>query len=514
MYEPKQANGGKQQIQKFGILGIIFWTVLISASIYWNYQNIDQQAVYLATSEAKTNWNKDQAFRGWATRHGGLYVPPNDRTPPNPYLAHLPHRDITTATGQPLTLMNPAYMMSQMTREFEETYGVKGKITGQVLLNPKNKPDSWELAALKAFDGGLQEIVETTMIGDQPYVRLMRPMVMKKGCDLCHGHLGFKEGDIRGGVSVSVPLNKYLSAAQDSKQSIFIAHGGAWLVGMLGIGFAVYRGRQYETEREQAVVEIREAKEQAEKASLGKDRFLATMSHELRTPLNAILGFSQMMCHGIYGKIENERYQEYSDDINQSATHLLGVINDVLDISKIEAGKIELDECFVNIRKIVEDCATFVRQGLSEKNMDFQIEMTSNDLQLFADERLLRQILINLLSNAIKYTPAGGTITFSAALNKSGGIELKVSDTGVGIAKEDIPTALEPFGQIQSNPELAHEGTGLGLPLSKQFVELHKGTLNIESNVGEGTVIVILFSADRAVKSRKSVYPYAKSAAV
>lgn len=231
------------------ILLMISWTLLVIISALWNIGNLKDQAILLAKAEARSNWDKDQSFRLWATRHGGLYVKTDDRTPPNPYLSHLPNRDVRTMDGQLLTLMNPAYMMRQMTQEFEERYGIKGKITGQVLLNPINRADEWELSALKKLENGGEEIVEETTIEGQPFVRLMRPMFMKEGCIKCHGHLGFKVGDMRGGVSVSVPLNKYLAVAQNHKSTLFATHGGIWALGILLIGFVSRRGKQREEER-------------------------------------------------------------------------------------------------------------------------------------------------------------------------------------------------------------------------------------------------------------------------
>lgn len=237
------------------------WTVLISISGFWNLGNSHDQAVSLATSEARSTWDKDQAFRNWASRHGGVYVTPDDRTPPNPYLKFLPNRDIETKDGQTLTLMNPAYMLRQMTEEFEEQYGIKGRITGKILLNPVNKADAWELAALDRLEMGEDEVLEVSTIGSQNYVRLMRPMYMKKGCEKCHGHLGFREGDIRGGVSVSVPLNKYLAVENDSRTSLLTTHGGIWILGIAVIGFISLRGKRSEEEQQKAAQILYETEE-------------------------------------------------------------------------------------------------------------------------------------------------------------------------------------------------------------------------------------------------------------
>ncbi|MBT4519282.1 MAG: PAS domain S-box protein [Halieaceae bacterium] len=233
-------------------------TCVIVFSLYWNITNLDKQVLSLATKEARANWNKDQAFRLWATRHGGVYVEPNERTPPNPFLAHLAQRDVETTGGLKLTLMNPAYMLSQVTREFDALYGVKGKITGQTLLNPANKADAWELNALKQFEHGIAEVIERASIDGQSYIRLMRPMIMEEGCVKCHGQLGFKIGDIRGGVSIAIPLAPYFESIQAIKESTLAAHGTVWLVCMLVIGIANRRAHRLREANKRTEATLRE----------------------------------------------------------------------------------------------------------------------------------------------------------------------------------------------------------------------------------------------------------------
>ncbi len=227
---------------------LVLWSGMVAYSLFWNISNLDQEKVTLATAEARSIWNKDYAFREWASRHGGVYVPPDERTPPNPNLAHLPDRDVVTTDGKRLTLMNPAYMMRQMTEEFEESYGIKGKITGKVQINPDNAPDPWERKALDAFEQGVKEVVELSEIDGEPYLRFMKPMFMTKGCEKCHGYLGFRDGDLRGGISVSIPMTPYLAAATDTARTMKVTHGLVWLLGVLGIltftGFALHRHRE------------------------------------------------------------------------------------------------------------------------------------------------------------------------------------------------------------------------------------------------------------------------------
>ncbi len=233
-------------IGRFMLVGMLLWTLTIGYSLIWNATQVEAQVEYLAKKEALANWNKDLAFRRWATRHGGLYVKPNERTPPNPYLAHLPNRDVVTTDGMKLTLMNPAYMLRQMASEFEEMYGIKGSISGLRPLNPDNRADPWEQKAIKSFEQGETEIISITDIDDEPHLRLIRPMVMREGCLKCHAILGFKAGDIGGGVSVSIPLTPYREAAKETIWQVAATHGIIWLLGMLSIFYVIRRGKRYE----------------------------------------------------------------------------------------------------------------------------------------------------------------------------------------------------------------------------------------------------------------------------
>lgn len=219
-------------------------------SLDWNISNLKAEQEQLAISAAQSNWDKDQAFRQWATKHGGVYVPPTDRTPPNPYLSHVERRDVVTTNGMKLTLMNPAYMLRQMTTEFEDTYGVKGKITGKITLNPVNRPDAWELAALERFEKEkISQVVEQSMIDGAPYMRFMKPMYMSKGCEVCHAVMGFREGDLRGGVSIAIPMTPYLDAMRDTSRSMMVTHLVVWLIGVGGfVAFSLYAWRRH-TER-------------------------------------------------------------------------------------------------------------------------------------------------------------------------------------------------------------------------------------------------------------------------
>ncbi len=237
-------------------IAVLLWTAAIGGSLIWNLHLLDEQFAELAHKEAVAHFNKDQAFRLWGTKHGGVYVPVTEETPPSPYMAHIPERDIETPSGRRLTLMNPAYMVRQLMEDYSELYGVRGRITGLVVLRPGNAPDPWERQALIQLEAGADEVMEDAEIDGEPYHRLMRPMYMEEGCVKCHGHLGFKTGDFRGGVGVSVPLAPYIAARQEGAGLLAISHSLIWLLGLGGIGFGARQVRGRIEERDRASEQI------------------------------------------------------------------------------------------------------------------------------------------------------------------------------------------------------------------------------------------------------------------
>jgi signal transduction histidine kinase len=250
------------------------------------------------------------------------------------------------------------------------------------------------------------------------------------------------------------------------------------------------------TERKQAAAALLRAKQEAELASRGKSEFLANMSHELRTPLNAIIGFAEILGGEIFGPLGHERYKGYVADIHDSSQWLLRLVNDILDIAKVESGKAELFEEAVEIAAVIEACMRLMRERVQARGLRLTCTVAAKLPPVRCDERRLKQIVINLLSNAVKFTPAGGHITVRAAAAEDGFV-IAVEDTGIGIAAEDIDKALNRFGQIDSRLQRKQEGTGLGLPLSKAMTELHGGRLEIASTPGVGTKVTVWFPPER-----------------
>jgi signal transduction histidine kinase len=252
-------------------------------------------------------------------------------------------------------------------------------------------------------------------------------------------------------------------------------------------------------ERKAAYEALRLAKDEAEAASRAKSGFLATMSHELRTPLNAIIGFSEMMLREVLGELGNEQYRSYVADIHASGTHLLQIINDILDLSKAESGKLELYEDVFDLRDTIRAVGQLTCTRISEAGLSSAVQLPGDLPLLRADERKTKQVLLNLVTNAVKFTPPGGHIEILGGYDKRTGLALTVADTGIGIAESDLERVLEPFVQVDSSLSRQHQGTGLGLPLVKAIMELHNGTLVLESEVGVGTRVTVTFPPERAV---------------
>jgi signal transduction histidine kinase len=250
------------------------------------------------------------------------------------------------------------------------------------------------------------------------------------------------------------------------------------------------------TEAKQVEAHLRRAKDEAEIASRSKTEFLANMSHELRTPLNAVIGFSDILIGQIFGPLGDSRYRDYARDIRDSGQHLLNLINDVLDVSKVEFGKVELLEETVDVMGVVESCIRLMRERAETAGIRLYQELPRSLPQMQADSRRLKQILLNLLSNAVKFTPPGGRVTIRAS-EGADGLRLVVEDSGIGIAADDLEKALRPFGQIDSRLARKYQGTGLGLPLARSMTELHGGKLVLESTPGRGTTATVWLPASR-----------------
>ncbi|EJW11739.1 periplasmic sensor signal transduction histidine kinase [Rhodovulum sp. PH10] len=258
-------------------------------------------------------------------------------------------------------------------------------------------------------------------------------------------------------------------------------------------------------ELEQAKAKSDEARRRAEGANVAKSRFLAQMSHELRTPLNAILGFSEVMKNEIFGPHVVAAYKDYSNDIHNSGVHLLGLINEILDLSRIEAGRYELNEEVVGLAMTVEECHHLLKLRARNRGITIHESFEPDMPKLWADERAVRQVCLNLLSNAIKFTPQGGEVWLKVGWTNAGGQYLSVRDTGPGIPEDEIPVVLDSFGQGSNAIKSAEQGAGLGLPIVKSIIDLHGGTFTLKSKLREGTEVVVTFPPERVMTALEPI---------
>ena len=260
-------------------------------------------------------------------------------------------------------------------------------------------------------------------------------------------------------------------------------------------------------ELEQAKANSDEARRRAEESNIAKSQFLATMSHELRTPLNAILGFSEVIKNELLGPLNVPSYKEYVSDIHSSGQHLLNLINEILDLSRVEAGRYELKEEAISLPGVAEDCLHMLALRAKNRSVIVRLSAESDLPKIWADERAIRQIVLNVLSNAIKFTPQGGEVEIKVGWTSGGGQYVSVKDTGPGIPENEIPVVLSSFGRGSAAIKSAEEGTGLGLPIVKGLVDLHGGQFTLKSKLREGTEVIITMPPQRVMEALPAVPP-------
>ncbi|WP_020590126.1 response regulator [Desulfobacter curvatus] len=490
-----------------------FWISAIAFSLFWNLKTTEKSAKLSLLNVGRSFFAEIETTRLWNARHGGVYVPITQETQPNPYL-DIADRDVTTLKGVHMTNINPAFMTRQIAEIATQENDVYYHITSLNPIRPATTSDDWEKNALQRFENGEKEFFE--FIQDTSQFRYMAPLPVKKACLKCHAKQGYKLGDVRGGISVTIPAKDYIEAIQLSSNNFKLIHIIALVFGLALFYLlnhfrdihdlrmkqknkelaqeiverqeADKRLRQRSTELEQVTETLKKAKAKADAANKIKSEFLANMSHEIRTPMNAIIGMSSLALQtAVDGKTRN-----YISKVNQSAELLLGILNDILDFSKIESGKMNLEIIDFSLEDVMVKLLNIIGIKSSEKGLELMYQINPQiPMALVGDPLRLGQILLNLCNNAVKFTEPGGEVVVSISMEEEIEDKIKlrfsVRDSGIGISREEQDNLFEPFSQADNSITRKYGGTGLGLAISRQLTEMMGGGIWVESTLGAGS---------------------------
>ncbi len=486
MSDTYACNSARRVLRYVGLLAV-GWTAVNAGLLGWAWRSDRTLDIEHAKVQARAAFDKDVLYRRWNALRGGVYVKASESTPPNPYLT-VADRDIVDPAGRVLTLVNPAYMTRQVHELQQKDHHILGHITSLRPLNPNNRPDAWEENALREFEAGASECSSIEDIAGSPHLRLMRPLVTETACLKCHAIQGYKAGEIRGGISVAVPMQPIWAIGADQRWQTALRYGFMWLAGMIGLG-CVFAGLRRQ------VIELTRARESALAASRSKSEFLANMSHEIRTPMTAILGFADPMQDQTITPSERVNHVQ---TIRRNGQHLLTIINDILDLSRIEAAGVTIESVACSPAQIAAEVVWLLRPRAGERGLRLAMELASPvPNTVLSDPVRLKQILTNLVGNAIKFTERGGvTIVMRADSCEEHRytMEFQVVDTGIGIAPEQLPRLFQPFSQADGSTTRRFGGTGLGLVISRRLAQLLGGDITVHSVPGQGSSFVLRFN--------------------
>lgn len=486
-----------------GVAAMLAWTAMVASLLAWNWHIASQHAEELAKKEARIHFNKDLAFRKWATRHGGVYVPSDERTPPNPGLAHIPERDIETPSGKKLTLMNPAYMLRQTMAEYAELYGVKGKITSLKLINPLNAPDAWETAALRQFEQGVNEISEFSEIDGKPYLRLMGALKVEQGCLKCHDFQGYKVGDVRGGVSVTVAMQPYLDDVEAGIRENLLPLGLIWLLGLATTGVLFLQVRYRLIEQNLAEAEQRRKNAVIARANADLSRFAEVSAHHLMEPTRRLTSYAQRLRARLSGNPmlrEDEEVRASLDTLEHDADRLRGLVRDIqLYLAAGQPrGEIRVEDA--NAALIA------VEHRLSPEIEALGVKFDVQSLPpAILDRPRLMDLFALLLENALSHgRPLDPGVTPRIRIHGERDKSLSryhVSDNGPGIPAEYLERVFEIFERLGTGSTKGSHtsGTGIGLSIARRIIESRHGKIWIE-NLPQGGAMVVFELPDGEMK--------------
>ncbi len=489
-----QSSDKKSYIKRNFRFLAVGWTVLLvvafSITVYLVYLN----SIEHARIHAFGAFEKDVLFRRWNALHGGVYVPITEYTQPNKYLK-LKDRDVTTTNGKKLTLINPAYMTRQMYELARQEGGLLGNITFLNPIRPENKADQWETFAFEEFEKGKQEVASVEEIGGQKHLRLMRPLYVEAVCLNCHQEQNNQIGEIRGGISVAVPLDRHQKQIVLHVSGFFGIYGIVWILGLVTLKKVKTDFIQNEQLKNKAELELEELNRKLEekvedrtaelkktqKELANKEKFsmigklAATIRHDLRNPL-AVINNSNYYLRMKIGD-SDETLKRHFNMIDQQIGYADRIIGDLLDFSKTTSPKMQA----ASVNQLLEE---IINSFQAKKGLTINLEPMADLPLVSLDEGLIRRAIENILTNAEQSMPTGGEIRVSSRIEQDQ-LCISISDTGEGIPKENLERIFEPLFTTKKN------GIGLGLMIVKEILAKHKGVVLVESEVKKGSTFIM-----------------------
>lgn len=452
---------------------------MISGSLIYNINSLKKKNDELVRNVGKSFFREIVTTRKWNAMHGGVYVKVNEKTQPNEYL-DIPNRDVYTTDSVFLTKVNPAFMTRQISELALKDNEVLYHITSLKPIRPANKADKWEEKALLSFEDDNSELFEISTLGDSEFYRYMAPLMVEKPCLKCHAKQGYKLGDIRGGISVSIRSEPYKEKVATQIVEVAIIHFIILLLGLIGLFYtkSIIR-KQFLT--------IREINEEILKVQQHKEKLNAIIAHDLRAPLAGFMDLCRIL-EMEYEYLTNEDVLEISQSLYKGASSLNNLLDNLLLWANLQKGDLNYYPEKLELTTIMDEVILLFDTMAREKLIE--IKNNLRETEIIADYNMFFTILRNLLSNALKYTPKGGTVYINSKLSGNR-IIIGITDTGMGVEKKEIKNLFKEEVHFTKPGTEEEKGSGLGLVLCKELIEMHGGKIDFDSTPGKGTTVTI-----------------------
>jgi signal transduction histidine kinase len=513
-------------IKKIFIIALAIWVLIVSCSAYYNIDSINKQTETIAIENARSLFRQIIVARKWNSDHGGVYVFVDENNQPNPYLDD-PKKNITTTDGSIYTKINPAYMTRQMSEIAQQYNKMLYHITSLNPIRPANQADDWEKGALATFEKGNKEVFELVPYQSEYKYRFMAPLMVDKSCLQCHMKQGYQEGDVRGGISVSIDSKPYIDARNKHLINISIVHIFVFFIGITGIiwfrAFSIIQFETIQNKNKELSDEIQErikaqnitdelfsklldsniqidedAKEmkylneqlietttELRKLNSTKDKFFSIIAHDLRNPLGSFMAITDELANG-YSNYSDADKRKYLELIKVSSKSIYNLLENLLTWSRSQGNTIPFAPQYINLKLLTDLVIESIRVIAVNKN----IELINNihvDEEAFCDYNMVSTVVRNLISNSLKFTYPNGKIIVSSYSNTIDFVRISVLDTGIGMSQETIDKLFQIDVRHDTLGTLSEKGTGLGLILCYDFILKHNGKIWVESEKGKGS---------------------------